>query len=69
MSSDRIPKNSKGKVKNWKTSEMMEGFCFVISTTGLNRSNTVKDDDSGGAADDDDKESSYCLMTVVFPQQ
>lgn len=36
MSSDVIPKNvlsTKMKRKFWKTSEMMEGFCFLISVT------------------------------------
>jgi hypothetical protein len=27
---------------------MLEGFCFVISVTGLNRPNAGKDHDGGG---------------------
>jgi hypothetical protein len=44
MSSDRISKNiliyqPKQKRSLGKTSEAIEGFCIVMSTTGLNRPN------------------------------
>jgi hypothetical protein len=49
MSCHRIPKqvfklSSKRKKKFGKTSETMEGFCFVIPVTGSNKPNVGKDD-------------------------
>jgi hypothetical protein len=48
MSSDRIKKNdlkipAERKKKFRKTSEMMEGFCFVIPIMGLSRTNSEDD--------------------------
>jgi hypothetical protein len=48
-SSDMIPRRTlkyqpEGKNKFEKTSEMVEGFCAVISITGLHRPITGKDD-------------------------
>jgi hypothetical protein len=45
---DRIPKkdlkiSAESKKKFRKTSEMMKGFCFILSVTCLNRPNTGKD--------------------------
>jgi hypothetical protein len=47
---DSIPKkdpkiSTKMKKKFGKTSEVMEGFCFIIFITSLNRPNAGKDDD------------------------
>jgi hypothetical protein len=39
------PISTRKRKKSRKTSEMMEGFCFVISITGLNGPNTGKEDD------------------------
>jgi hypothetical protein len=46
--SDRIPKrdlNISTKRKFGKTPEMMDGFCFVVTLTCLNRPNPGKDKD------------------------
>jgi hypothetical protein len=49
MICDRIKKVlkhlSKGRKKFGQTTETMEGFCFLISATGLNRPDTRKGDD------------------------
>jgi hypothetical protein len=39
LQKDQLVINHKEK-EVWKTSEMMGGFCFVISTSGLNGPNT-----------------------------
>jgi hypothetical protein len=56
---EEMKSNHKKKKKAGKTSEMMEGYCFVTSVTGLNRSNT-------GKTDDEDKDNnciySFCAV-------
>jgi hypothetical protein len=52
------------KKKSIKISEMVEGFCLVISTTGLNSPNTGgggEDDD-----DDDDKMHAYVYYMLIL---
>jgi hypothetical protein len=49
MSSDVFPEkiiSPKMKRKFGKTSEVMEGFCFLISVTDLSRPKPGKDDDA-----------------------
>jgi hypothetical protein len=65
MNSDRIPEKilkyqPKGESSLGKP-RTMEGLCFVISVTGLNRLNTRKDDD-----DDDDLYLNNKLTTASY---
>jgi hypothetical protein len=45
----------KMKKKYVKTSDIMEGFCFVISVTCLSRPNTDDDDDDEEEEDDNEE--------------
>jgi hypothetical protein len=51
---------NKTEKKFGKTSIMIDGFCFVITAAGLDRSNTGKDDGKGD--DDNGKHWAICRL-------